>query len=352
MPRKSGTKPEKKEKILVLSVDRDNDLGEKAGISGPVMGRAEVINAGTRLAVADPEESDANAVFQAVKVYDELKRQYSAEVSVLTGDKNVGVHSDKEISRQLEMLLKKFRADYVVFVTDGTEDEHIMPIIQSRVPILSVKRVIVRQAEELESTYFKIKDFIEESLENPKFARLVFGLPAIILILYALFGAEGWRIILGIFGIYLVIKGFKLEHYFEGVAEELGTSLTRRRFAFFLYIVGIALGILATYRGFISLEPFLSIGIFESAAAFVFSSIYFYFLAGAVAWIGRNVGLKKKRRIRNVIAVIIFGFAISLVVYNAAELIINPDLSIFNFIISIILGFILIFIALMIELKG
>ena len=32
----------------------------------------------------------------------------------------------------------------------------------------------------------KIKDFLKESLDNPKVARLVFGLPAIALLLYAL----------------------------------------------------------------------------------------------------------------------------------------------------------------------
>jgi putative membrane protein len=348
MPPKEG---QKKEKIIVLSIDRDDDLGEKAGVKGPVFGREDVIEAATKMAIADPEESDANAIFQAVKVFDELKRQYSAQVAVLTGDRSVGIKSDKNVADQLVQVLKKFRADYVVFVTDGAEDEHVMPIIQSRVPILSVRRVIVKQSEQLETGYYKIKDFIEESLEEPKIARIVFGLPAIVLILYSLFGIEGWRAILGLMGFYLLIKGFKLESYVMGAVDELRSSLAKRRLAFFLYIVAIGTSFFATYRGWTALEEFASKGIFELSAAFVAGSVFFYFFAGAVAWVGRNINVKK-RRLRNVISITLFGFAISTVIYNAAELIINPDIAVFNFILSIVFGFAMMVVALFAELKS
>lgn len=342
---------EKKDRILVLSVDRDNDIGEKTSMDGPIIGRDNVLKAATELGLADPEDSDFNALFQAIRVFGEVKKQYSAQVAAITGHKNVGLQSDKRISDQLDSVLRKFNADYVILVTDGTEDEQIIPIIQSRVPILSVRRVIVKQSEQLESTYYKVKDFISESLDNPKFARLVFGLPAIVLILYALFGAEGWRVIVGVFGVYLFIKGFKLEKYFSGIADELGASLTRRRFAFFMYIVAIAFAIFATYRGYEVMLSWLNMGIFETASAFVSASIYFYFLAAAVAWVGRNIGTKK-RRARDVGAVVIFAFAVSIVINSAAQLILEPSLSIFNFIGSIIFGFALLFIALLIEWKG
>ena len=191
-----------KDKILVVCVDRDNDLGEKTSVKGPLIGKESVMKGASSLALADPSDSDANSMFQAVKVLGDMDKQYQAEVAVLTGDKDVGVKSDRKITRQLDRVLDRFKADYVVMVTDGAQDENIMPIIQSKVPILSVSRVIVKQAEQLESSYYKLKDFIEETLENPKFARLIFGLPAIALILYALFGMEGWRAIVGVVGAY------------------------------------------------------------------------------------------------------------------------------------------------------
>ena len=55
---------------LVVCVDRDDDLGRKAGVNGPVIGRANVVDAAMRLGTADPEDADTNAMFAAVRLYD------------------------------------------------------------------------------------------------------------------------------------------------------------------------------------------------------------------------------------------------------------------------------------------
>ncbi len=297
-----------KDRILVMSVDRDNDIGQKTGIVGPVMGKEKVLNTAMKLALKDPEESDSNAIFGAVKVFEELKEKYDSEVVVLTGHKHRGIDADREITKQLKSILKKRPSDFVILVSDGLDDEHVIPIIQSYIPILSVKRVIVRQSERLESSYYKIKDFIKETLENPKFARLVFGLPAIALLLYAMLGDTGWRIILGVIGAYLFIRGFKLEDYIMGVFNELRESFTGRRFSFFMYVVAIAIATLAIYRGYNSIIDFMSIGLFEAIAAFMLSSIYFFWISGTMAWLGRKVRMKEKKASR-IASVPIFGIA-------------------------------------------
>jgi putative membrane protein len=338
------------DKILILSVDRDDDVGNKTGFKGPFIGKKEVLEVAVAMGLSDPEDSDFNALFQAVKVYDELKKKYKVEVAVLTGHKNVGLTSDKIISKQLDTVVGKFNADYAILVTDGSEDEHVMPIIQAKVPIMSVRRVIVKQSEQLESTYYKIKDFLTEASDNPKFARLLFGLPAMVLLLFALFGVEGFRIILGVVGAYLFVKGFKLEDYIYGGVEELRTSLTRRRFAFFAYIVSLAFAALGTYRGYSVMQEWVNVGIFEVISSFISASVFLYFVSLSMLWIGRNISTKT-RRIRNIVSVNVFGFAVSLVIYNASELILQPDISMYNFILSVVFGFALIFLALLIEWK-
>jgi putative membrane protein len=347
---KKAGKPAKKEKVLIISVDRDDDLGNKAKVRGPVVGREAVLRAAEALGLADAEESDFNAMFQAVRFYDDMRKQYEVEVAILTGHDNVGLQSDREINRQLVSVLAKFPADYAIMVTDGTEDEHVMPIIQSRVPILSVRRVIVKQSEELESTYYKIKDFISESMENPKFARLVFGLPAVALLLYALFGIDGWRIIVGAVGAYMFIKGFKLEKYVYNLAEELKTSLERRKPALFLYIIGIIVAIFATYKGYTGGIGLIGVGLFEAASAFLNSSVYYYLIAVASVWIGRNYS-HRTLQFRGTVAFVLFGVAVSMLIYNAAELVLVPDLSFVNFAISIAVGFVILGIALAVELR-
>ena len=55
----------------MLCIDRDDDIGSKGGIETPIVVDA-CINAGTRLALEDPEDADSNAIFGAVKTYEEL----------------------------------------------------------------------------------------------------------------------------------------------------------------------------------------------------------------------------------------------------------------------------------------
>ena len=59
-------------RTLVLTVDRDNDLGLKTAIRGPVVGRKKVLAAALKLGIADPEESDTNAILGALHQHDNL----------------------------------------------------------------------------------------------------------------------------------------------------------------------------------------------------------------------------------------------------------------------------------------
>ena len=119
------------ERYLVLCVDRDDDLGRKTGISTPVVGREGVVSAATSLAIADPEEADANSIFAAVKKLDELNRMgLSCEVAVACGTPNGGFEADRKLRHEVEGVLGSGTYTGIVFVSDGGEDEQIMPVLQ------------------------------------------------------------------------------------------------------------------------------------------------------------------------------------------------------------------------------
>src|SRR5256884_241343 len=61
-------------KTLVLCVDRDNDIGAKTGLQAPLIGRDQNLAAATKLGLADPEDSDVNALLSAVSIYDGLQK--------------------------------------------------------------------------------------------------------------------------------------------------------------------------------------------------------------------------------------------------------------------------------------
>ncbi|MEM4089382.1 MAG: DUF373 family protein, partial [Thermoplasmatales archaeon] len=144
-------------KTLIICVDRDNDFGEKAKVKSPIVGRENNLKAANELILADPEDSDANALFSAISTYDQLKASgEDVEICTLCGDKNVGLVSDRIISEQLEEVIHQVACDLAIVVSDGAEDEFIIPIIETRIKIRAIKRITVRQAPQIESLYYII----------------------------------------------------------------------------------------------------------------------------------------------------------------------------------------------------
>jgi putative membrane protein len=88
---------EKPLKILILCVDRDDDIGVKGGVKTPVIGKEKVSDAATKLALNDPEEADANAMFEAVRTYSRLEdeeKEHEHQVAVISGSKVGGVQAE------------------------------------------------------------------------------------------------------------------------------------------------------------------------------------------------------------------------------------------------------------------
>jgi putative membrane protein len=233
---------EVKEKVIVLCIDRDDDLGTKIGRRGPIIGRDANVEAATALLLADPEEVDGNTMLQAVKIYDELvAKGKDARVVTLTGDNHMGYDADKAVTEQFEKVLIEFPAESCVFVSDGADDEVILPIISSRLKITSVRKVVMKQAEQLEQTWVVLLN----KLREPYYARLFLGVPALVIL--AFLASEvlgyGWRPIIAIVGLYLLIKGFGVEELLISTLKSIilptGTATSIVYFfAFVILVIG------------------------------------------------------------------------------------------------------------------
>ncbi|MBU7018703.1 MAG: DUF373 family protein [Theionarchaea archaeon] len=242
--KKIGRKMDRKmdkidKKILVLSVDRDDDLGRKAGLEGPIVGRENVLDAAVKLGLADPEDSDTNVLFRALKLRDEWEPQSKKiEVAAVTGDEKVGVISDVKVGDQLDLILEKFKADGVVLVTDGREDEFIEPVIRSKTTILSLDRIVVQQSEELETTYFILQEYLHNLMEDRKVSGLILGIPGLwvmsFCIAYYFKRLELLYIIGGFTGFYIFSKGF-------GIDKILSEEFAPGRFSIFTYLAALLL---------------------------------------------------------------------------------------------------------------
>ncbi|MEE8402822.1 MAG: DUF373 family protein [Candidatus Hydrothermarchaeaceae archaeon] len=334
----------KQEKILVLCVDRDGDIKSKIGERGPIYGREKTLDVAIRLGIKDPSESDTNALFETIKIGDELAEEgKDVTVATLVGSENVGIESDAIISEQLEEVLQKVKPEGVIVVTDGVEDEYILPIIQSRTKVISLKRVIVKQSERLESTYYAIQSFLKDVINDPKLSRVMIGLPGIALILYFLLGERGWRLTVGIIGTFLLIKGFGLEGQIKRFYEEFVSSFTTGKVSFFFYAVAVLIATVGILSGLDAINTAgIAYGDFMiSVPMFISQSISLLAFAAMVALVGKGVdSVLEGQGIARYIFMAVFVVAVWLMV-NTLSLFILGRISQIDFAINVTMVLIL-----------
>ena len=244
--------PQAEEKFLVLCVDRDDDLGMKAKVSSPVVGRETVLAAATKLALADPEEADANAMFAAVRKYDELTRgKTPCEVAVVCGDSDRGFGADRRVARQVSAVLGGSAYTGVVLVSDGGEDEQVIPIVQSLKPIVSVQRVTVKHSQTVEETYEVLGRYLRMLVFDPHYSKYALGVPGLILVLAGIFIVAG-RVFeaelatLLIIGGAFLVRGFSVDRTVAGLLQRGPTGFLR----FFSLVAGVIIILDGIFTGY------------------------------------------------------------------------------------------------------
>ena len=257
-------KAKKEEHVLILCVDRDNDLGAKTEIKTPLLGREENLAAAVRLALRDPEEPDANAMFEAVRVYDRLRGEAETpqnyQIATITGSELGDVGADRKVVSELTEVLKKFPASDVILVTDGYSDEAILPLVESRVPITSVRRVVMKHSKSIEETAALFSRYLKMITQNPRYSRIALGLPGILLIILGILFMFDLIVYSGIaflivFGAVLLVKGFGIDKAAGSVyhwMREYSPPPLPVQIAGFSAVAGVLLVLVGFYLGGVS----------------------------------------------------------------------------------------------------
>jgi putative membrane protein len=247
-------------KLLILCVDRDDDLGTKTGVITPVIGREDCLKAAMALGLKDPEESDTNAIFSGISIYDDyVKNGVDVEVAVICGDRDVGIRSDKALSEQIETVLTKVEPKSAILVSDGADDESIYPILASRIEIDAIKRVVIRQTRNIESIYYMFARSMQDDRVRRKFvlpialALIVFStffiLTQIANTIYpdAKIPDISWAVVFLTLGIYIIVKAYNLDEPLKAMSKDAKTAISTIPFMLLAAITIIA-GILSGWH--------------------------------------------------------------------------------------------------------
>lgn len=281
--------------LLVVCVDLDNDLGRKTGIETPVVGREAVERAAVQLATVDPEDSDVNVLFEGLHVYDRLDEP--AEIAAVTGTPQADVAANRKVGGELDIVLDEFRSIDVraIVVTDGAQDESVLPVIRSRIRIDGVRRVVVRQAQNLESMYYTFK----QVLDDPETRGTILVPLGILLLIYPLaivaeyLGLPG--AVLGLtsalLGLYVLFRGLALDESVDHYASGIKRSLYAGRVTLVTSVVALVLIVVGAAEGFATLETVRpansSIGPLSVLAALTYGAVRWIAAAGITSSLGR-----------------------------------------------------------------
>ncbi|PTD94617.1 hypothetical protein C9439_02020 [archaeon SCG-AAA382B04] len=313
-------------KTLVLCIDRDNDIGSKTGRIGPLIGVEANLKAVEELGLSDPEDSDINAIYEGIKISKELGEE--AILATITGSENVGVKSDQEISRQIDQVLDKVDADKAILVTDGAEDENVIPIVESRIDINSIRRVIVRQSQDLETTYYLIKRL----MEDPKVLRTFFipaGLAFIVYAMFNFFNATEFAIsgIFAVVGSYMIIRAFGGDQTIYKIIEDIKQSLTTGSMSFIAYVASFILVVAGIIQGYFTWlnPPQMGQATFVLVSQILKSSIWWLVAAGMLIEIVKifEEYLSKSKSIWKLTVLPFFTVATGLVIWGGSMYAIN-----------------------------
>ena len=229
--------------LLVICVDRDDDVGKKAGISTPVVGRNACIEAAQRLALEDPEDADSNAIFSAIKTYEDLVSSgYKAQVITVAGVESRSVQGDEKIAAEIKSVLQKFSADGAVIVSDGEDDEMVIPIIQNVIPVISVQRVVMKVSRTIEHSYALFGKFLKMVVYDPKYSKFFLGVPGILLLIGGVgavtgYTAEIFAVLVSILGGAFLIRAFDVDKAWSNWAKPTPEGFIRM----FTLITGLIL---------------------------------------------------------------------------------------------------------------
>jgi putative membrane protein len=270
---------------LVVCLHRGNPLGE---VEAPVVGREAVGELVTTSGVDDPEDSRVNCMLEGLRVARELDDE--TVVAVLSGSGET-VSSDREIASQVDQLVETHDPDSAVVVVDSAEDERLVPIVESRVRVDAVDRVVVRQARDIESTYYLLKQFLaDEELRKTVLIPVgvaLLAFPALLAVFDSVAVSVG--AIATVVGLFLLYKGLNIDALLASFSEGIRDALYSGQVSLVTYVVALGLALVGAFAGALSISSMNpeAAGWLVVGVQFTYDAVPWLTVAALIAGAGR-----------------------------------------------------------------
>ncbi|WP_267163011.1 DUF373 family protein [Halovenus salina] len=229
---------------LVLCIYREDDLDAES----PVVGSEAVEDLVTTVGVEDPEDSRVNCLLEGLRVTRDLDDE--TILAVLSGEGDT-VTFNRSIAAQVDELVATYSPETAVVVVDSAEDERLVPIIESRIAVDAIDRVVVRQARDIESTYYLLKQFLADE-ELRKTVLVPVGLtllafPALLAVSDSITVSLG--AITTVVALFLLYKGLNIDSLLAAFSTNVRDALYAGKVSLVTYVVAGGLALVGLFVG-------------------------------------------------------------------------------------------------------
>ncbi|MFB6175941.1 MAG: DUF373 family protein [Halobaculum sp.] len=273
---------------LVLCVDRSNEVGRKAGVSTPVVGWEAVRSLVTDVGIADPEDAGVNSLLETLRVARELQDEgEEAVVAVVSGSGRSGAGTDRTLAAGIDEVLTAHDVSSAIVVVDSAADERAVPIVESRLPVDSVDRVVVRQARDLESTYYLLKQFMgDDDLRETVLVPLGIGLLLLPILLVQFSTTVAVAGLTSLLGGALLYYGLGVDEWVASLPERAREALYSGQVSVVTYVVGAGLALVGLFLGGLAAAG-TGESSFVAGVEFVYRAVPWLAAAALAASLGR-----------------------------------------------------------------
>ena len=273
---------------LVVCIDRGAVIADAAGET-PVVGERAVRSLVTEVGLDDPEDSRVNCLLEGLRLARERRDEGETPVLAAVSAPDESVDSDRAIARQIDDLLAARSVESAVVVTDNAADERLVHVIESRIRVDGVSRVVVRQARDLESTYYLLKQFLaDEQLRTTVLVPIGLFLLAVPVLVAVQNVTVALATIASVVGLFLLYKGLGVDDALAVLAGVVRDGLYTGRVSIVTTVVAAGLALVGIVAGVISATPFATeASALTTAMAFLFDSVPWLAIAALTASVGR-----------------------------------------------------------------
>lgn len=268
---------------LVLCVDRGGAFDHET----PVVGEEGVVDLVTTAGIDDPEDSRVNCLLETLRVSQDVRGDCNDAIAAVVSGTGESVNIDRDVARQVDDLVDEYDPQSAVVVVDSAEDEIAVPIIESRLRVDAVDRVIVRQARDIESTYYLLKQFLsDEELRSTVLIPLgatLLAVPIIVTLTNSVTAVVS--VVAAVIGVFFLYKGLGIDDLLARVPGAVREAFYSGQVSLVTYVVGTGLALIGLFAGAITVSA-MTPGLLM-AITFVYASVPWLALAALTASTGR-----------------------------------------------------------------